>query len=81
MLHLLDYQLQLLQDFFLEQEQHLLLLVNTHFSDHVKIRFISQLINGISSVLQKLFKCFNGIAVSTSFDVLMPSNSPVILVL
>ena len=29
------------------------LLVITHFSDHVKIRFISQLINGISRVLQK----------------------------
>ena len=30
------------------------LLVNTQFSDHVKIRFYSQLINGIFSVLQKL---------------------------
>ena len=29
------------------------LLVNAHFSDHAKIRFISQLINGIFSVLQK----------------------------
>ena len=29
------------------------LLVNTHFSDHIKMRFISQLINGIFSVLQK----------------------------
>ena len=33
------------------------LLVNTHFSDHVKIRFISQLINGMPSFLQKLLKC------------------------
>ena len=28
------------------------LLVNIQFSDYVKIRFISQLINGISSVLR-----------------------------
>ena len=34
------------------------LLVNTQFSDYVEIRFISQLINGISSVLQKLLKHF-----------------------
>ena len=47
------------------------LLVNTHFSDHVKIRFISQLINGMSSVLQKLLKCFNGV---TFFVVSIPSN-------
>ena len=33
------------------------LLVNTHFSDHVKIRFISQLINGMLSFQQKLLKC------------------------
>ena len=32
------------------------LLVITKFSDQLKIRFISQLINGISSVLQKLLK-------------------------
>ena len=35
------------------------LLVITHFSDQVKTRFISQLINGISGVFQKLLKCFN----------------------
>ena len=33
-------------------------LVITQFSDQVKIRIISQLINGISSVLQKLLKYF-----------------------
>ena len=55
--------------------------VNTEFSDHVKIRFISQLIDGMSSVLQKLLKCFNGTTVSTSFSVMLPSNFPVILVL
>ena len=36
------------------------LLVKAQFSDHVKIRFILQLINGMSSVLQKLLKYFNG---------------------
>ena len=46
--------------------------VDTQFSNHVKIRFSSQLINGMSSVLQKLLKCFNGIAISTSFSVLLP---------
>ena len=56
-------------------------LVNTQLSDHVKIRFISQLINGIFSVLQKLLKYFNGTTISTSFSVLLPSNFPVILVL
>ena len=43
------------------------LLVNTQFSDHIKIRFIAQLTNGISSVLQKFLKCFNGTTISTSF--------------
>ena len=55
------------------------LLVNTQFSDRVKMRFISQLINDMSSVLQKLFKCFNGATISNSFSVLLPSNFPVIL--
>ena len=57
------------------------LLVNRQFSDHAKIRFISQLINGMSSVLQKLLKCFNGTIISASFSVLLPSNFLVILVL
>ena len=57
------------------------LLVITQFSEQVKIRFISQLINGISSVLEKLLKYFNGTAISTSFSVLLPSNPPVIMVL
>ena len=37
----------------------------------VKIKVFSQLINGISKLLLKLPKYFNGIAISTSF-----SNSP-----
>ena len=57
------------------------LLVNTQFSDHVKIRFISQLINGMSSVLQKLLKFFNGTTIPAFFSVLPPSSVPVILVL
>ena len=32
----------------------------TPFSDQVKMRFISHLINGISSALQQLLKCYNG---------------------
>ena len=39
----------------------------THFLYQVKTRLISQLINGISRVLQKLLKYFNGTAISTSF--------------
>ena len=35
------------------------LLVITHFSYQVKIKDVSQLINGISRVLQKSLKCFN----------------------
>ena len=58
------------------------LLVNTQFSDHVKVKDTSQLINGMSSVLQKLLKYFNGTTNSTSsFSALLPSNFPVILVL
>ena len=56
-------------------------LVITHFSDQVKIRFISQLCNGISSVLQKLLKCFNVTTILTSFSVSLLSNSPARIVL
>ena len=44
---------------------------STHFSYQDKIKVISHLINGISKLLQKSPKYFNGIAISTSF-----SNSP-----
>ena len=57
------------------------LLVHKQFSDHVKIRFISQLINGMSIVLQKLLKCFNGTAILLSSSVFLPSDISVILVL
>ena len=57
------------------------LLVNIQFSDHVKIRFISQLINRMSRILQKLLKWFNGTTTLTYFSVLLPSNLLVILAL
>ena len=41
------------------------MLVITHSVDQVKIKDISQLINGISKVLQKLLRYFNGTAIST----------------
>ena len=40
--------------------------------DHVKIRLTSQLIKGISKVLQKLLKYFSGTITSTSFLQLFP---------
>ena len=55
------------------------LLVNIQFSVYVKIRFISQFINGISSVLQKLLKNFNGTTISASFVLSIPTNFPVIM--
>ena len=39
----------------------------TQFADHVKISSTSQLIEGISRVIQKLLKFFNGTIPSTSF--------------
>ena len=54
------------------------LLVIIQFADHVKKKFISQLVHCISCVLQKLIKCFNGTAISTYFSVVLPSNLPVI---
>ena len=48
--------------------------------EQVKIRLTSQLINGISRVLQKLLKYFNGKIISTSF--IFPSAVfPVIFIL
>ena len=55
--------------------------VITQVDDHLKNRLTSQLINGISRVLQKLLKYFNGNIISTSF-VLPPSGVfPVIFTL
>ena len=53
----------------------------TQFPDQVKIRFISQLINGIYNVHPKLLTYFNGTTISKKFSVFLSSNPPVILVL
>ena len=42
-------------------------MVITQVVDHVKLRLISQFIEDISRVLQKLLKYFNGTAILTSF--------------
>ena len=42
-------------------------IVITQVDDHVKTRLISQLINDISRVLEKLLKYFNVTIISTSF--------------
>ena len=52
---------------------------NTIFR-HVKIRLTSQLINGISWVLQKLLKYFQGTIISTSFVLPVAGVFPVILI-
>ena len=53
----------------------------TQAGDHVKIRLTSQLINGISRVLQKLLKYFNGTIISTSFVLPAAGVFPVIFIL
>ena len=55
---------------------------STHSLYQDKINVISQLINGISKLLQKLPKYFNGIAISTSSFSNSPSPKlPIILIL
>ena len=44
----------------------------TQFAAQVKMRLISQLINGIFRVLQKLLTYFNGTIMSTPFVPLLP---------
>ena len=56
-------------------------LVITQSLDHVKMRLISQLINGISSVLQKLLNYFTGTFISTSFVFPLLGVFPVIFTL
>ena len=53
----------------------------TQSSDQDKMRLISHLVNGISSVLQKLIKYFNGAVTSTSFVLPAAGVFPVILIL
>ena len=50
----------------------------THVDDQVKMRLISQLIKGISRVLQKLLKYFDYTAILTSFVLLAAGVFPVI---
>ena len=56
-------------------------LVITQVDDQVKMRLTSQLINGISRVLQKLLKYFNGTIISTSFVLPSAGVFPVIFIL
>ena len=44
----------------------------THSAEQVRMRLISQLINCISRVLQKLLKCFNGTIIWTAFVASFP---------
>lgn len=53
----------------------------THFSDQVKMRLVSQLINGILKNFPKLCKYFNGRDISTSFTLPVTGVYPVILIL
>ena len=50
----------------------------THVDDQVKMRLISQLIKGISRVLQKLLKYFDYTTILTSFVLLAARVFPVI---
>ena len=43
---------------------YVIILVKTQFSDHVKVKDVSQLIKGISKLLQKLLKYFNWTTIS-----------------
>ena len=56
-------------------------LVITQFDDHIKFSLTSQLIKGISRVLQKLLKYFNGTIISTSFSLPLLGVFPVIFIL
>ena len=55
-------------------------LSNTHLSDQVKMRLISELIKGISRILQKFLKYLNSIIISTLF-LLPAADLPVIFCL
>ena len=55
--------------------------VITQFSGQVKVKDPSQLVNGISNLLQKLLRCFNGTKNWTSFVFIFIAVFPGILVL
>ena len=56
-------------------------LVITQVDDHIKIKLTSQLIKGISRVLKKLLKYFNGTIISTSFSLPAAGVFPVTFIL
>ena len=56
-------------------------LIITQFVDHIKFELTPQLIKGISRVLQKLLKYFNGTIISTSFPLPLSGVFPVIFIL
>ena len=56
-------------------------MVVTLFADEVKKKLISQLITGVSTVLQRLLKYFNGAAVSKSLVIMSSEVFPVIFTL
>ena len=53
----------------------------TKFADHIRIKLISQLNKGVSSVLQKLLKHFNGAVASKSLVLTSSGVFPVIFTL
>ena len=55
--------------------------VITQLLDQVKVKNTSQLIIGISNILQKLLKCFNGAENATSYVFPSLAIFPVLLVL
>ena len=46
---------------------YVVILIKTQFSDQVKVKGTPQLIKGMSKVLQKLLKYFNGTIISRVF--------------
>ena len=54
-------------------------LVITQNDNHVKMKFTPQLTNGVSRVLEKLLKYFNGTIISLSF--VLPSAGTFLLFL
>ena len=58
---------------------YVIISVKTQFLDQVKVKDTSQLINGMSNVLQILVRCFNGTANSISLVSLLTTVFPVIL--
>lgn len=56
-------------------------MVRRQYAVQVNIRFISELISGISKILEKLLKYFRGTSISTSLVLPLTGALPVIFVL